>query len=110
MPTNKQNMQIAAILGNDPSQVLITCEAPGCSKQIALANACSMAVVYRMPGFGHAPYQCGDEQHFGCCHEHAILALLSCLFSHIEAGDHAIHDHQEEKLIQIEKLLKVEAL
>lgn len=72
----------------DPSLQLTPCEAPGCTVSRRLGEMFSMAVVYRMPGAGKRPYQCPDEQHFGCCHAHAKAALLACLDHHIEQGDH----------------------
>lgn len=84
----RQAMQVAAALGHDPSLVMIRCEAAGCPAIIRLADAFSMAVVYRMPGRGKAPFQCPAEQHFACSHAHAKQALLACLNGHIEAGDH----------------------
>jgi hypothetical protein len=60
-----------------------------CDKIVPLNDMHSLAVVYRMPGPGSTAYQCPNEQHFGCCHEHAVLAALACLTSHIEAGPYA---------------------
>lgn len=87
--TPRQRQQIAAALGQDPGAVMVRCEAPGCTRQMALADAYSMALVYRMPGRGRAPYQCPQEQHFACSHVHAKAAMLACLQTHIEQGDHA---------------------
>lgn len=87
--TPRQAAQVAKALGEDPSQVPVRCEAPGCTAVKPLGEMFSMAVVYRMPGAGKAPYQCSQEQHFGCSHNHAKSALLACLESHIEQGDHA---------------------
>lgn len=87
--------KVAEIMQLDPSTIEIPCEAPGCSTKKTLGEMCSMAVVYRMPGPGTAPYQCPVEQHYGCCHEHAILALLKCLVTDIEAGVHV--EPKEEK-------------
>jgi len=86
--------KIAEIMRLDPSTITVSCEAPGCTASKPLGDMCSMAVVYRMPGPGTSPYQCPDEQHYGCCHEHAILALLKCLVTDIEAGQHV--DPKEE--------------
>ena len=85
-----QKMRIAVILGEDPSAVIIPCEAKGCTVQKPLGQMFSMAIDYRMPGgkIPKSPYQCPNEQHFGCSHEHAMLALLQCLFTCIEQGDH----------------------
>lgn len=80
--------QVYAAMGNDPSQVPVKCEAPDCDVIQPLSQMFSMAVVYRMPGYNVPPYQCENEQHFGCTHEHAMIALLKCLFTHIEDGEH----------------------
>lgn len=96
-------------MAEDPSSTVLDCEAEGCGKQIALADACSMAIIYRMPGRGKSPYQCIHEQHFGCSHEHAVLALLQCLFDHIESGDHAEHIATSDHINRIKKIVRKEA-
>lgn len=87
--------KIAEIMQLDPSAIEVFCDAPGCSTKKPLGEMCSMAIVYRMPGPGTSPYQCPLEQHYGCCHEHAMLAMLVCLVRDIEAGPHV--DPKEEK-------------
>jgi hypothetical protein len=39
-----------------------------------------------MPGTNVTAYQCGNEQHYACSHEHAVQAAMACLFDHIESG------------------------
>ena len=60
-----------------------SCEAPGCGKVTAAQNTYSLAVVYRMPGPGVPAFQCPNEQHFACCHEHAVQVMQACLNEHI---------------------------
>ena len=87
--TPRQAARVAEAIGEDPSAVPIQCEAPGCLSVAPLGNMYSMAIIYRMPGPGKAPYQCPNEQHYGCTHDHAVLAMLGCLRAHIASGDHA---------------------
>lgn len=92
----------------------IACEVCGQKRQFRDMN--SMACVYRMPGMvdnGHrverkASYQCPDIQHFGCCHDHAMLACLQCMFYHIHEGPHHKQgqEHEDELLLQIRGLLE----
>lgn len=73
---------------NDPSMALTTCEF--CGEVKPLREMHSLKWVYAMPGYnkeatvGQRPFQCADDQHFGCCHEHAFLALIICLFEHMD--------------------------
>jgi hypothetical protein len=60
-----------------------------CGKIVPLNDLHSLAVVYRMPGPGGTAYQCPNEQHYACSHEHAVLAVVACLTSHIELGPYA---------------------
>jgi hypothetical protein len=92
---------------------IISCEVCGDEREFRDMN--SMACVYRMPGkvdHGHrierkASYQCPQIQHYGCCHDHAMLALLQCMFYHIHEGPHnaAGQEHEHELLLQIRGLL-----
>lgn len=68
----------------DSSQLLIACEAPGCTNSVPVSEVYSLAAVYRMPGPNVPAFQCPEEQHFGCSHEHAKWAMLECLMNHIE--------------------------
>lgn len=79
---------------DDPSLAPTRCEVCGVVKQ--LKDMYSMAAVYRMPGLGKKAYQCEATQHFGCSHEHAVIAILECLFEHISLGDHADADKPYE--------------
>lgn len=96
----------------DPSMRLIRCEI--CGEEKPLREMFSMAALYRMPGFnkeigvGLASYQCPDKQHFGCSHEHALLAMLYCLFEHIHEGPHLEHGKEIEHpaLIDVQKRLE----
>lgn len=84
-----QRQRIAAALRQDPSAIPVKCEAPGCATVKPLGQMFSLLIWYPMPGPGKAPYMCAHEQHYGCSHEHARAAVLACLDSHIEGGDHA---------------------
>jgi hypothetical protein len=106
---------------NDFEQQLIACEI--CGTQRPFRDMNSIAVGYRFPGKvdqGHRQvwlqaYQCPDEQHYGCCHEHAMLAAIACLVLHIHEGPHnsagdalehelLVHIQQEViKLVEMEK-------
>ena|ERR1044071_8912009 len=76
----------------DPSLVPTACEI--CGEIKPLREMLSLGTVYRMPGFNHArqqglaPFGCPDKQHFGCCHDHALLAMIYCLFEHLHEGPH----------------------
>lgn len=95
-------------------QQLVACEI--CAEKRQFRDMNSMACVYRMPGtvdHGHrierkASYQCPDIQHFGCCHDHAMLACLQCMFYHIHEGPHHKQgeDHEDELLLKIRALLE----
>lgn len=93
-------------------QQLIACET--CGELRPFRDMNSLACVYRMPGLvdhgsrqeRKASYQCPDIQHFGCCHEHAMLALLQCMFFHIHEGPH----NDQGKEIEHETLLKIRGL
>jgi hypothetical protein len=76
----------------DPSLVPTACEI--CGEVKPLRDMLSIGAVYRMPGFDHylqlglPPFGCPDKQHFGCCHDHALLAMIYCLFEHLHEGPH----------------------
>lgn len=84
-------LKAAKALGHaDDETLLIQCEAPGCTVSVPVAAVYSLAVVYRMPGRGVPAFQCAEEQHFGCSHEHARAAMLVCLDEHIEPAHRAL--------------------
>ena len=80
-------MPMKAKTGYTPVTDPMACEV--CGTVVTLANTHSVSVCYNMPGAGYAAYQCANEQHFACSHEHAYLAAMACLLSHIENGTHA---------------------
>jgi hypothetical protein len=96
----------------DPSLAPTTCEI--CGEVKPLREMFSMATVYRMTGYaediqvGLPPYQCPDKQHFGCTHEHALLAMLYCLFEHIHEGPHLEHGKEIKHpvLLDVKKRLE----
>jgi hypothetical protein len=67
-----------------------------------------------MPGYDHdqqrglAPFGCQDKQHFGCCHDHAFLAMIYCLFEHLHEGPHIEQgkDLEHPVLLDIKKRLE----
>lgn len=80
---------------DDPSLRPTRCEV--CGTVRPLKNMHSIAWGYRMPGLiidhptrphGYAAFQCPDEQHFGCTRDHAVLAMLACMFEHMDACPH----------------------
>lgn len=78
-------LRVARMAGHlDDEQVMIACEAPGCERSVLAAEVYSLALVYRIPGRGVPAFQCSEEQHFGCSHEHAVAAVAACLRNHIE--------------------------
>lgn len=78
-------LRAAHALGHtDSLTLLVQCEAPGCSASVPVAEVYSLALIYRMPGRGIPAFQCADEQHFGCTHDHAVAAMQACLTRHIE--------------------------
>jgi hypothetical protein len=91
---------------------IIACEI--CGKEDMVMHMLSIAATYRMPGKNAdlAPaklsaFQCPHIQHFGCCHEHALLALFHCLFEHIHYGPHESQgeEFEHDKLQRIEAIL-----
>jgi len=75
----------------DPSMRSVPCDM--CGKIQPLKYMKSIMVGYAMPGlrtedWGYGAYACPNEQHFGCTHEHAMLAALCCLYEHILEGEH----------------------
>ena len=55
-----------------------------CGITLTPATAYSMTVVYSMPGPGFAGDFCPAQQHFACCHEHAVLSAAACLLYHMD--------------------------
>lgn len=73
----------AARLGRD-AEIILPCEAPGCNARVPLPQVYSLAAVYRCyPGAIPGRYQCRDEQHWTCSHEHALIALEQCAREHV---------------------------
>lgn len=101
---------------NDFELQLIACEI--CGTQRPFRDMNSIAVGYRFPGKvdeGHRQvwlpaFQCGDEQHYGCCHEHAMLAALACLVLHIHEGPHNAHGTPLEHDLLVKLKADIEAL
>jgi len=84
-----------------------------CGEPVKFEDALSMSAAYRMPGkrredesASYAAFQCDDWQHFGCCHEHALLALLHCVFEHIHFGEH----NQSGALLEHDKLQRIASI
>lgn len=77
-------MAIRDATGYVPLGDTLACEI--CGTVVATADAHSIIICYAMPGSGVSAYQCANEQHFACSHEHAIQAAMACLFDHIESG------------------------
>lgn len=73
--------QMGITLPADPSY---TCEVPGCGKVTTAADTHSLKWSYAKPGHALlAAFECGGVQHFACCAEHAVIASMLCLVSHI---------------------------
>ena len=94
----------------DPDERMQICEV--CGKEQPLKHCYSLALVYRMPGYlfeenrGAGAYQCPDDQHFACSHEHAFLAAMFCYFEHIHTGPHAASKElQHPTVLEIKKSL-----
>lgn len=93
---------------------VVACEICGTEKKFSEMK--SLTAMYRMPGDhpsipgAKRPGWIGcatDLQHFGCCHEHALLAHLHCLFEHIHNGPHSESgtELQHDKLKRIIAIL-----
>lgn len=87
---------------------VIACEI--CGALMKFEDALSLSIAYRMPGklrqdesASYPAFQCKDWQHFGCCHEHALLAVLHCTFEHIHFGEH----NQSGALLEHGKLQRI---
>lgn len=92
--------RIAVALGKEPSSLNIHCEFCGTVKPLGLMN--SFLVSYAMPGSPITPsYGCPVEQHYGCSHEHALLATIRCMLTCLEEGEHTgKKDSYEHPLLQ----------
>lgn len=77
----------AAALGADPDAVPVPCEAPGCTVVGPHRTRYSLIVCYAVFPNGQPAYGCDREQHYGCCHEHAIAAAHACLDAHLPHPD-----------------------
>lgn len=77
-------MTLKAATGYTPVTDPMICEI--CGKSVLLANVFSIKAVYALPSGTNTAFQCANEQHYACSHEHAVLALVGCLFEHLEAG------------------------
>lgn len=117
METTRRTMPQLRYLIEDPATMglteksTISCEI--CSKEDALQHMLSIAAIYRMPGSNAnlkpaklPSFQCPHIQHFGCTHEHALLALMHCLVEHIHFGP---HESQGEAFTH-DKLQRIEAI
>lgn len=91
---------------------IISCEI--CGKTDELQHMLSIASVYRMPGSSASlkpaklpSFQCPHIQHFGCTHEHALLADMHCLIEHLHYGPHESQGETftNDKLQRIEDIL-----
>jgi hypothetical protein len=97
---------------DDPSLLPTMCEICGCVRPKREMK--SMAVVYRMPGYdhaaqtGYASFQCDDKQHWGCTHEHALLAMLFCIFEHIHEGPHEAQGEELQHQVLIDIRTRLE--
>jgi len=65
----------------------IACEV--CQRLMPFLELKSIALIYARPGGECQMFQCSSHQHYGCCHEHAMIAALICLFEHIDSGPHS---------------------
>lgn len=92
----------------DPSLALVECEIVGCAKLMPLGDSYSFIGGIATTGPTHiAPFVCDNEQHFGCCIEHALLAYVLCLRDHVVA----VHQTREaEALDAIAREIAAEAL
>ncbi len=60
------------------------CEAQGCSVTPVQRDAFSFIICYQHVHAeqGYASYQCPSEQHWACCHDHAMQAASWCIDEH----------------------------
>lgn len=80
---------LPAIQPQQPApEITYTCEV--CGAQTLEGDTFSLALVYRKPGRDIAAFQCPNEQHYACSHEHAVQAVMACLSEHIVPVHQAI--------------------
>jgi hypothetical protein len=79
----------------DPSLKPTRCDICGVVRPLKYMKSIKWG--YAMPGLrvdhptqpqGYGAYQCPDEQHYGCTRDHAVLAMLACLFEHMDECEH----------------------
>lgn len=78
MPLRRHDKQIYITQDKQP----LTCEVCGGATDSSVAF--SIYVYYPMPGAGQPGQQCTVNQHFYCCHAHAVLGTVTCLLHHIQ--------------------------
>jgi hypothetical protein len=92
---------------NDPSEEVRQCELPGCETNKTIGTMYAIRPQYAIAGPNKAAFGCPEGEHFACCHEHAMLLAMHCLFEHVHIGPHAQYgeDLMHKKLTRIAKIL-----
>lgn len=80
----------------DPRK-LEACEV--CGKLVPFEEMYSLSICYNMPGPAYPSYHCPNLQHFGCCHDHAAIAVIACLLEHMDdTGLHGVHPEKDTQI------------
>lgn len=73
----------------DPDLKIIPCEAPDCTVEKSRREMHSVKAVW-CHTWGITPFQCENEQHWGCTPEHAVDAMVLCVREHLLPGHAAL--------------------
>jgi hypothetical protein len=78
----------------DTDRQMIRCERPGCTNILLIKDAKSFITCMATTGgdLGSFIIQCGEEQHFCCCVECAVLAHVACMLHHVMPAMLALED------------------
>lgn len=74
--------------------LIINCEV--CNTPTPMEELHSFSYSYALPGLGKESAAPGCEQHYTCCHEHAMMAHIYCLFKH--ADKNLNYNHNRDNL------------
>jgi hypothetical protein len=85
----------------DDDDTIIPCEI--CNAPVKNPNIHSQVCWYAIPGAtgsgmqAYAPTHCRVVQHYACCWEHATLASITCLLTHLREQPHAVGEQGERR-------------
>lgn len=75
--------------------LIVDCEV--CGKPTPMEQLHSFILTYAMPGPTYGAYQPSCIQHYGCCHEHAIMAAVNCLLDHVGEESHRFQKEERKQ-------------